>query len=47
MKMSKNIRGLDLFRDAEGRIAAPLFLWFLGVPGGVVVLLWFFFFRDK
>ncbi len=29
----------------EGRVAAPLLLWFLGVPGFVVVLLWLFIFR--
>lgn len=33
-------------RRVEGRILPPLLLWMLGVPGGVVILLWFFFFRD-
>ena len=32
--------------DIEGRILPPLLLWMLGVPGGVVLLLWLFFFRD-
>jgi hypothetical protein len=30
----------------EGRILPPLILWMLGVPGGIVLLLWLFFFRD-
>ncbi len=33
-------------RKIEGRILPPLLLWMLGVPGGVVLLLWLFFFRD-
>lgn len=33
-------------RKIEGRILPPLILWMLGVPGGICVVLWFFFFRD-
>lgn len=33
-------------RKIEGRILPPLILWMLGVPGSVVLILWFFFFRD-
>ncbi len=33
-------------RQIEGRILPPLILWMLGVPGGIVLLLWLFFFRD-
>lgn len=29
----------------QGKIGIPIVLWFLGVPGFVVVLLWLFFFR--
>ncbi|HKP55336.1 MAG TPA: hypothetical protein VJV78_01370 [Polyangiales bacterium] len=29
----------------EGRVLVPALLWMAGVPFGVVVLLWFFFFR--
>jgi hypothetical protein len=29
----------------DGRIGPPLLLWFLGVPGSIVLVLWFFFFR--
>jgi hypothetical protein len=31
----------------EGRVAAPMLLWFLGVPGFVVLLLWLFIFRGQ
>ena len=33
-------------RKIEGRILPPLILWMLGVPGTIVIILWFFFFRD-
>lgn len=33
-------------RRVEGRILPPLILWMLGVPGGLVLILWLFFFRD-
>lgn len=36
---------LKIAKDTHGRVAPPLILWFLGVPGGLCVLLWFFFFR--
>ncbi|WP_413558545.1 hypothetical protein [Bdellovibrio sp. HCB209] len=31
--------------NSKGKIGVPILLWFLGVPGFVVILLWFFFFR--
>ena len=34
-----------LRKDYQGRVAAPLLLYFLGVPGFLCILLWFFFFR--
>lgn len=34
-------------RKVEGRILPPLLLWMFGVPGGICVLLWIFFFRGK
>ena len=37
----------DLYKNAEGRVAPPLILWFLGVPGSVCLLLWVFFWRGK
>lgn len=33
--------------DIQGRIAVPLLLWLLGVPGIVVFFLWLFFFRGN
>ena len=33
--------------NMHGRVAAPILLYFLGVPGGVVILLWLFFFRGR
>lgn len=41
----KNFNILDL--DEEGKIGPPLLLWFLGVPGGLVLILWLFFFRGR
>jgi hypothetical protein len=29
----------------EGRVLVPALLWMAGVPFGIVILLWFFFFR--
>jgi hypothetical protein len=34
-----------LLANAQGRVGVPILLWLLGVPGGVVILLWLFFFR--
>lgn len=31
----------------EGRVLVPALLWMAGVPFGIVVLLWFFFFRGN
>lgn len=31
----------------EGKIAQPLLLWFLGVPGGLCLVLWLLFWRGK
>lgn len=41
----RDFNPLDL--DENGRVGPPLLLWFLGVPGGVCILLWVFFFRGK
>lgn len=32
-------------QDMEGRVLPPLLLWMLGVPGIIVIGLWFIFFR--
>lgn len=37
---------LQIKDQIAGKVAVPIILWFLGVPGFAVILLWFFFFRD-
>ncbi len=32
-------------RDPKGKVAVPILLWLGGVPFGIVLLIWFFFFR--
>ena len=36
-----------LVDNVNGRVAVPILLYFLGVPGIVVLLLWAFVFRGK
>lgn len=31
----------------EGRVLIPALMWMAGVPFGIVLLLWFFFFRGR
>lgn len=31
--------------NSEGKVGGPILLYFLGVPGGICLLLWLFFFR--
>lgn len=33
--------------NAYGKVGVPVLLYFLGVPGFAVVLIWLFFFRGK
>lgn len=33
--------------NAYGRVGVPILLYFLGVPGFLVVLIWFFAFRGR
>ncbi len=33
--------------NVNGRVAVPIIMWMLGAPLGLVVLLWFFFFRGR
>tara|TARA_B110001454_G_C12723068_1_gene435671 strand:+ start:6496 stop:6702 length:207 start_codon:yes stop_codon:yes gene_type:complete len=33
--------------DVNGRVAVPILLYLMGVPGIIVLLLWAFFFRGK
>jgi hypothetical protein len=32
-------------KNIQGRVGVPILLYALGVPGGLVLLLWFFIFR--
>lgn len=36
-----------IFDNVNGKVGVPILLYFLGVPGIVVVLIWAFFFRGK
>lgn len=36
-----------IFEDIKGRIAPPLILWVLGVPGSICFILWLIFWRGK
>jgi hypothetical protein len=49
MKKLSQLKGkaMTFSRKVEGRILPPLLLWMLGVPGGICVILWIFFFRGK
>jgi hypothetical protein len=40
-------KAMKFSRKVEGKILPPLLLWMLGVPGGICVILWIFFFRGK
>ena len=42
MKALKNV--ID---NVNGRVAAPILMYLLGVPGFLVILLWLLFFRGK
>jgi hypothetical protein len=37
----------EVIASVEGRVGPPVLLYFLGVPGGLCVLLWFLFWRGK
>jgi hypothetical protein len=49
MKKLSRLKGkaMTFSHQIEGRILPPLLLWMLGVPGGICVVLWLFFFRGK
>jgi len=40
-------KSLPSLTDIKGRVLPPLLLYILGVPGGICLLLWVFFFRGK
>lgn len=37
----------ELRDDATGKVAVPILLYFLGVPGILVLVLWALFFRGR
>jgi len=37
----------SVIENAYGRVAAPILMYFLGVPGFLCILAWLFFFRGK
>lgn len=37
----------NLVNNAKAKVGVPILLYFLGVPGVFVVIIWFFFFRGK
>ena len=45
MNAIKSVKNIIL--NIEGRIGPPLLLYVLGVPGGVCLLIWAFFFRGQ
>ncbi len=46
-KLSVLTRASAQLENAKGRIAVPILLYLLGVPGIVVIALWAFFFRGR
>ena len=42
----KTMSNLTTYRERlSGRVAIPALMWLAGLPLGVVLLIWFFFFR--
>ncbi len=39
------VEATPILKSEEGKVAVPILLWFMGVPGFIVILLWAFFFR--
>ncbi len=37
----------DLIENVEGKVAVPILMYVLGVPGFLCILAWFFFFKGK
>lgn len=46
--MEDPVKKIEKFIDnVNGRVAVPILLYLLGVPGIVVLFLWAFFFRGR
>nr|BDT29311.1 hypothetical protein BHI3_27770 [Bacteriovorax sp. HI3] len=37
----------ELVEDVQGKVAVPILMYILGVPGFVCILAWLFFFKGK
>ncbi|TDP55324.1 hypothetical protein C8D79_0371 [Bacteriovorax stolpii] len=37
----------ELVEDIQGKVAVPILMYILGVPGFVCILAWLFFFKGK
>ena len=37
----------NIKKKIEGRVLVPALLWMAGAPLGLVIILWFFFFRGR
>ncbi len=49
-----NLKGNNMYlskklgiQKIQGSVGGPLLMWFLGVPGVLVLVIWLFFFRGK
>lgn len=38
---------VELKNDVEGKVAVPILMYILGVPGFIVLFVWLFFFRNR
>jgi len=45
--MKTMIKVQEVIDNVNGKVGVPILLWFLGVPGFFVILIWFFFFKGK
>lgn len=43
--MNKANKVTEVIDNVNGRVAVPIMMYFLGVPGFIVILAWLFFFR--
>lgn len=46
-KVGGVMKARQFIENVEGRVAAPVLMYFLGVPGFVCILAWLFFFRGR
>lgn len=44
-KIDSIVESTPILKQVEGKVAVPILLWFMGVPGFIVILLWALFFH--